>query len=201
MRFQSADACLEALNSSANVRRLVQVCIDSAQHQLNILSCLHEQSLLGEYLYRLSKDYTDKSIDSFLPFDLESTIVSSVVLLLAPAIDSSLLESRRPWLHKSYMILDDMISRGNLIAQLRKSELEQLSNLLYQLTPDRILPEDQRKLHPVELSSPLAPAYRVPDLPSLNDGLTTAEIMAVAESIDTGDVDWVAHAVTENQIW
>lgn len=48
MRFQSADACLEALNSSANVLRLVQVCIDSAQHQLNILSCLLEQSLLGE---------------------------------------------------------------------------------------------------------------------------------------------------------
>ncbi|KAL5051764.1 hypothetical protein BDW71DRAFT_194007 [Aspergillus fruticulosus] len=184
MRFQSADACLETLNSSANVLRLLQVCIDSAQQQLNILSSLYEQSLL----------------DSFLPFDLESTFVSSVVLLMAPAIDCTLLESRRPWLHKSYLILDDMISRGNLIAQYRKTELEQMSALMYQLAPDR-QPEDTSKGKKLELSSPLPPAYRVPELPGLNDGLTTAEIMAVAESIDTGDVDWVSHAVSENQIW
>ncbi|KAL4735368.1 hypothetical protein BDV11DRAFT_212023 [Aspergillus similis] len=184
MRFQSADACLETLNSSANVLRLLQVCIDSAQQQLNILSSLYEQSLL----------------DSFLPFDLESTFVSSVVLLMAQAIDCTLLENRRPWLDKSYLILDDMISRGNLIAQYRKTELEQLSALMYQLAPDR-QPEDTSKGKGLELSSPLSPAYRVPELPGLNDGLTTAEIMAVAESIDTGDVDWVAHAVTENQIW
>ncbi|KAL2834277.1 hypothetical protein BDW59DRAFT_156217 [Aspergillus cavernicola] len=187
MRFQSADTCIETLNSSANVLRLLQVCIDSAQQQLNILTCLYEQSLL----------------DSFLPFDLEATFVSSVVLLLAPAIDSVLLESRRPWLQKSYVILEDMISRGNLIADFRKSELEQLSGLLYQLTPDRPVQIDDptRKGQLVEIPSPLPPAYRVPELPNLNDGLTTAEIMAVAESIDTGDVDWVAHAVVENQIW
>ncbi|KAL4948001.1 hypothetical protein BDW69DRAFT_102889 [Aspergillus filifer] len=185
MRFQSADVCLETLNSSANVLRLLQVCIDSAQQQLNILSSLFEQSLL----------------DSFLPFDLESTFVSSVVLLMAPAVDCTLLESRSPWLQKSYMILDDMINRGNLIAKFRKSELEQLSGLLYQLAPDRMQGEGSTKGQLVEIPSPLPPAYRVPELPSLHDGLTTAEIMAVAESIDTGDVDWVAHAVTENHIW
>ncbi|KAL3475772.1 hypothetical protein BJX99DRAFT_270907 [Aspergillus californicus] len=187
MRFQSADACLETLNSSGNVLRLLQVCIDSAQQQLNILSCLFEQSLL----------------DSFLPFDLESTFVSSVVLLLAPALDCALLGSRKPWLQKSHTILDDMISRGNLIARFRKSELEQLSGLLCQLTPDRPvrIEELPTKGQHDDLSSPPPPAYRVPDLPNMNDGLTTAEIMAVAESIDTGDVDWVAHAVVENQIW
>lgn len=31
--------------------------------------------------------------------------------------------------------------------------------------------------------------------------LPTADIMAVAESIDSVDVDWIAHAVTENCIW
>lgn len=118
---------------------------------------------------------------------------------MAQAIDHSLLESRRPWLDKSYFILDDMISWGNLIAQYRKTELEQLSALMYQLALDR-QPDDSSKEKGLELSSPL-PAYRIPELPGLNDGLTTAEIMAVAESIDTGDVDWVAHAVTENQIW
>lgn len=145
--------------------------------------------------------------DSFLPFDLEATFVSSVVLLMAPTIDSSLLESRAPWLQKSYVILDDMISRGNLIARFRKSELEQLSGLLSQFLPDQPLqPDDPRGKGQqagvaTRPSSPIPPPYRVPELPSLDDGLTTAEIMAVAESIDTGDVDWVAHAVTENQIW
>ena len=119
---------------------------------------------------------------------------------MAQAIDHNLLESRRPWLDKSYLILDDMISRGNLIAQYRKTELERLSALMYQIATDR-QPDDMSKEKALEMSLPLPPAYRIPELPGLNDGLTTAEIMAVAESIDTGDVDWVAHAVTENQIW
>ncbi|KAL4975819.1 hypothetical protein BDW66DRAFT_160096 [Aspergillus desertorum] len=171
MRFHSADACLETLNSSTNVLRLLQ-----------------------------TKSAELTRADSFLPFDLESTFVSSVVVLMAPAIDCTLLESRRPWLHKSYLILDDMISQENLIAQYRKPELEQMSALMCQLAPDR-QSEGTSKGKELEFSSPLPPAYRVPELPGLDNGLTTAKIMAVAGSIDIGDVDWVAHAVTENQIW
>jgi hypothetical protein len=95
-----------------------------------------------------------------------------------------------------------MITRGNLIARFRKAELEQLDSLLSQLAPDRQLQivDSTRKTDLLGFeSSPLPPPY--PELPGLSDGLTTAEIMAVAESIDTGDVDWVAHAVTENEIW
>ncbi|KAL2856630.1 fungal-specific transcription factor domain-containing protein [Aspergillus pseudoustus] len=186
MRFQSADVCLETLKSSANVLRLLQVCVDSAQQQLNILGCLYEQSLL----------------DSFLPFDLESTFVSSVVLLMAPAIDFNLLDNQVPWLQKSCVILDDMITRGNLIARFRKAELEQLDGLLSQLVPGRQpqIVDSTRKTEILGFaSSPLPPPY--PDLPGLSDGLTTEDIMAVAESIDTGDVDWVAHTITENEIW
>jgi hypothetical protein len=126
---------------------------------------------------------------------------------MAPIIDCSLLESLTPWLQKGYIVLEDMISRGNIIARFRKSELEQLSGLLSQLPPDRPLqPDDptgrgQQAGISAQISSPMPPPYPVPELLSLNDGLTTAEIMAVAESIDTGDVDWVARAVTENHIW
>jgi hypothetical protein len=150
---------------------------------------------------------TEKSIDSFLPFDLEATFVSSVIVLMAPIIDYSLLESLTPWLQKSYVVLEDMIARGNIIARFRKSELEQLNGLLTQLPPDRPLqPDDpigrgQQAGISTQISSPMPPPYPVAELLSLNDGLTTAEIMAVAESIDTGDVDWVARAVTENHIW
>ncbi|KAJ0426811.1 fungal-specific transcription factor domain-containing protein [Aspergillus carlsbadensis] len=151
MRFRSADICLETLKLSANVLRLLQVCVDSAQQQLSILGCLYEQSLL----------------DSFLPFDLESTFVSSVVLLMAPAIDSNLLGNQVPWLQKSCVILDDMITRRNLIARFRKAELEQLDGLL------------SLKTELGFASSSLPPPY--PDLPRVSVGLTTEEIMAVAD--------------------
>ena len=47
MRIQTTDSSLESLNSSANVRKLLQVCIDSAQQILNILMVLQRQNLLG----------------------------------------------------------------------------------------------------------------------------------------------------------
>ncbi|RJE18722.1 hypothetical protein PHISCL_08937 [Aspergillus sclerotialis] len=196
IRFHSPESCVESLNSSANVRKLLQVCVDSAQHMLNILTCLHEQSLL----------------DTFLPFDLDSTFVSAVILSIASFTDPSLVDDRTAWLQKTNIILDEMISRGNLIADFRKSELGQLTRMLSQVSPDRHFDIDNPPklkppgVNPTRPSSPFASNnYGVVDgvtaLPMLDYGLTTAEIMAAAESIDTGDVDWIAHAVTENQIW
>ncbi|KNG82690.1 Zn(II)2Cys6 transcription factor [Aspergillus nomiae NRRL 13137] len=193
MRIQTTDSSLESLNSSANVRKLLQVCIDSAQQILNILMVLQRQNLL----------------DSFLPFDLEATYTAAVVLVTAPAADASLLDDWTPWFHTSVTVLDEMISRGNLIAGFRKSELQQLAGMLSQLTTDG-------DLHSAELArkgqldriisrlpSPSTPdrVFGISEITNLNPGLTTDEIMAVAESIDTGDVDWIAHAVTENHIW
>ncbi|KAF5857274.1 hypothetical protein ETB97_005999 [Aspergillus alliaceus] len=195
MRIQSADSSLECLNSSANVRKLMQVCIDSAQQILNILTVLQQQNLL----------------DSFLPFDLESTFISAVVLITAPVADAPLLDDGTTWLHQSILICDEMISRGNLIAGFRKSELQQLAGMLNHLATDRLAhgPESARKRAPdgvtSRLPSPPTPdasrVFGVSEVSNANHGLTTAEIMAVAESIDTGDVDWIAHAVTENHIW
>jgi hypothetical protein len=109
------------------------------------------------------------------------------------------------------MILDEMISRGNLIAGFRKSELQQLAGMLTQLAADRLTQGTEFAQKRAQdrfisrLPSPATPdqsrAFGIPETPSINHGLTTAEIMAVAESIDTGDVDWIAHAVTENHIW
>ncbi|KAE8331488.1 hypothetical protein BDV39DRAFT_189869 [Aspergillus sergii] len=193
MRIQTADSSLESLNSSANVRKLLQVCIDSAQQILNILVVLQRQNLL----------------DSFLPFDLEATYTAAVVLVAAPAADASLLDDWTPWFHTSVTVLDEMISRGNLIAGFRKSELQQLAGMLSHLADDGVIHSTDlaRKGQPdriiSRLPSPSTPdrVFGISDIPNLHPGLTTAEIMAVAESIDTGDVDWIAHAVTENQIW
>lgn len=98
-----------------------------------------------------------------------------------------------------------MISRGNRIAAFRKSELEQLGSMLSELSHNALGKVHESALIP---QIPLVPAFNGDDDDALGDpdsnsnsGLMTAEIMAVAESIDTGDVDWIAHAVTENRIW
>ena len=211
MRIQTTDSSLESLNSSANVRKLLQVCIDSAQQILNILTVLQRQNLLGTDPFADSGVGTaDRRLDSFLPFDLEATYTAAVVLVTAPAADASLLDDWTPWFHSSVTVLDEMISRGNLIAGFRKSELQQLAGMLSHLAPDGVIdnPDLARKGAQLDriisrLPSPSTPdrVFGISDIPNLHPGLTTAEIMAVAESIDTGDVDWIAHAVTENHIW
>ncbi|RMJ28715.1 hypothetical protein PHISP_00464 [Aspergillus sp. HF37] len=196
IRLQSADNSIESLNSSPNVRKLLQVCIESARQMVNILTVLQEQDLL----------------DSFLPFDLESTFVSATVIVTAAATDFSLLDDWNSLLRKTYCILDEMTSRGNLVAGFRKWELEQLAITSSQLSASRTGPvadsaaEGRPGKGISRLQTPLIPAsnsdaFGTPGVEGPDNGFTIAEIMAVADSIGTGDVDWISHAINENQIW
>ncbi|KAI9933007.1 hypothetical protein MW887_009261 [Aspergillus wentii] len=150
------------------------------------LESLHSSSNVRKLLQS-----TRTKSSSFLPFDLDSTFVSAVILLVAPVIDPNLLDDWTPWLYKTYMLLDEMISRGNLIAEFGRSELEQLNEMLIQLSPDL-----EKRAMALSMSTPICNSNTFAP-----EGLSTAEILAVAESIDTGDVDWIAHAITENSIW
>lgn len=49
---------------------------------------------------------------------------------MAATVDSSLTEGHPPWLPRSYTVLDEMTSRGNAVARLIKSELQQLEGIL-----------------------------------------------------------------------
>lgn len=133
-----------------------------------------------------SKIVTDNPSDSFLPFDLDSTFVSSVIVLTAGPATAGLLDPGPSWTQRGTPILDEMVTRGNRIAAYNRSELEQLRGMLEQLD-DKTVSHGGMPSPQIECGMP--------------EGLTTAEILAVAESIDTGDVDWIAHAVTENSIW
>ncbi|OJJ82913.1 uncharacterized protein ASPGLDRAFT_37022 [Aspergillus glaucus CBS 516.65] len=174
MRLQSFDPNAKPLTSSAIVCKLLQV---SAKQMLNILVILQIQSLL----------------DSFLPFDLESTFVSALVLLLVPFVDPYLLDDSQPWLQKAYDVLDEMIYRGNQIAAFRRSDLEQLHDLLRESSGQC----DRRE----EMISHMSLLYSEESQIGDANDLTTADIMTVAESIGSMDVDWMVHAVTENCIW
>jgi len=113
--------------------------------------------------------------------------------LLAPFVDPYLLDDSLPWLQKAYDVLDEMVYRGNQIAAFRRSDLQQLHDLLRESSGQY----DRRE----EMISHMSLFYSEESQFGDAADLPTADIMAVAESIDSVDVDWIAHAVTENCIW
>lgn len=89
------------------------------------------------------------------------------MLSLANAVDASLLRDKSPWLQTCFDILDEMISRGNMIAAFHKSELQQLDEKL------KMLPSTPRSV----------PSVR----PSTSDGLERTYSMGVTnESMESG---------------
>ncbi|KAF5652672.1 transcription activator [Fusarium sp. NRRL 25303] len=99
---------------SESVKGLVQMCTESAQQILRILSSLSEQGLL----------------ETFLKFDQDAAFTATIALLMAAAIDSSLLPDHTPWTQRAYGLFDEMNSRGNLVANMVAAELKQLEDLL-----------------------------------------------------------------------
>ncbi|KAI0974870.1 fungal-specific transcription factor domain-containing protein [Xylaria arbuscula] len=96
------------------IKALLRAAQDSAARSLRILMALHSQRLL----------------ENFLPFDLESTFSSAFVLSLMAALPSCPLESTAD-VDASFYLLNQMVAKGNVIAELRKEDLEQLIHLLH----------------------------------------------------------------------
>ncbi|RHZ70181.1 hypothetical protein CDV55_105702 [Aspergillus turcosus] len=111
-------------NLSSPVRTLIQACIDSALRSLKILTALRDQNLL----------------ESFLPFDLENLFSSFFILSLISAVLPGTLPDHS-YRDVGFSLLDEMIARGNRVAQLRRSEIELLEELVQPLirldTPHR----------------------------------------------------------------
>ena len=68
--------------------------------------------------------------ETFLPFHLEYAFSSALLLLLLEAIVPTYV-TEQGWLSMSLAILDNMSARNNVAAQLRKSELQHLEQLLH----------------------------------------------------------------------
>ncbi|KAH7153602.1 hypothetical protein EDB81DRAFT_648897, partial [Dactylonectria macrodidyma] len=120
IRFQSPNLAAEVFKPSQTAWNLVKMCIDSSCKMIHILGCLQSQGLL----------------EIFLPFDLEFLFVSSLNLLIAPVLDSRLLEHDVSFRQKSYAIFNEMVGSGNPIAVPRQSELQQLDDMLSRLSRD-----------------------------------------------------------------
>ncbi|KAG4291934.1 hypothetical protein FPRO06_13187 [Fusarium proliferatum] len=201
IRFETPDSITEALNSSQTVWNLIKMCIDSSYQMINILGCLQSQGLL----------------EAFLPFDLESLFVSSFNLLIAPVLDPRFSEYDATFRHKTHIIFNEMISKGNLIAMFRRSELQQLDDMLGRL------PRDQSDTTPVPIDGQIIGGTIGEGEGSLNDlnddnetmdsmlpgmddlgmdaWFTTAQMIDMANSIANSDTEFLSHAMMEHDIW
>ncbi|KAK1635885.1 fungal-specific transcription factor domain-containing protein [Colletotrichum phormii] len=108
----------EVLSLTPPVASLLQSCVDSAQTVLRTLRVLGDEDLL----------------EAFLPFQLEDAFSSAFLLYLIRVISPSLLHDDS-WCENIKCVLDKMISKGSLVAPLRKLELSQLEHIMSALTP------------------------------------------------------------------
>ncbi|PLB34900.1 putative C6 transcription factor [Aspergillus candidus] len=142
---------------SAPVRTLLEACVDSATKSLRILLALQDHNIL----------------QSFLPFDLENLFSSFFIL----SVISAILPDTQPdpdfnYREMGFSLLDDMISRGNRVAQLRKSEVELLEELIQPLVQASAQPvgseNDERSQTPginaVPTVSSVLPAAPLPSV-------------------------------------
>ncbi|PYI03106.1 C6 transcription factor [Aspergillus sclerotiicarbonarius CBS 121057] len=136
-RLSCFEAGTEFRTLSPPVQALLQACIDSAVKSLRILTALRDQTLL----------------ETFLPFDLENLFSSFFVLSLISAILPDALTDPS-YRDMGYGLLDAMIDRGNRVAQLRKSEIELLEELIQPLV--------QRQGRPTEAGNYARPQLATP---------------------------------------
>ncbi|WPH03595.1 Hypothetical protein R9X50_00647700 [Acrodontium crateriforme] len=178
------------ISARGGVRSLLQVCVASAQDSMKILAALQAQSLL----------------ESFIPFDLESAWSSALVLLITRVVDPTLLQQQGPWMHTAYSVMDEMASRGNLIAGFRRNELMQLEATLAKLP--NVTPSSNEPTSPTNSTthhssntvqrresqfSVLPPHEQMPNEPFPDwevDELSGEQLTAIADSLDLADLDW-----------
>ncbi|KAL4738952.1 hypothetical protein BDV11DRAFT_205570 [Aspergillus similis] len=179
IRLESPATCLEFLKESRNVRNLIRMCLESAQHSITILHGLRSQGLL----------------ETFLTFDLESVLISTVVLLMGPTIDTLLVNNHLRWLEKAYAIFREMVKAGNEVAQFRC--LVSVSHLLSPSTSHIPALMDQNSCNdrPPIAEAPLAVECVFGPM------LTSAEMMTMADSIELYDAEWVSNAMMHHNIW
>ncbi|RMX85600.1 hypothetical protein D0869_03702 [Hortaea werneckii] len=202
------------VRSKGGCRSLLRICAQSAQHTINILGSLHSQSLLGRfcshsiYICRILT-----ASETFIPFDLESAFSSAIVLMITATVDPSLIRKETDWLPVAYGVLEEMEGRGNLVAGLRKSELEHLDKNLKSL-PSAPMgsavanePENQTNLlnGPFEnpnMADTLVGGDGPSDIDTLCDwnseeALNGEQLMAVADSLDFSDLDWLSAGLAD----
>ncbi|KAJ4269545.1 hypothetical protein NW762_001209 [Fusarium torreyae] len=167
------------------------MCTESAQQILRILSSLSDQGLL----------------ETFLRFDQDATFTATIAIIMAAAIDSSLLQDPTPWTQRAFAIFDEMSSRGNLVAGMVASELKQLEGLLKGFFVNELRPpvatQDHSTPRAGTASDTNAPAATIAGYAEpfnlgtaddfglgLNYELSAEQLMNIANSLDIDSLTW-----------
>ncbi|KAL4794097.1 Zn(II)2Cys6 transcription factor [Aspergillus venezuelensis] len=106
------------------IQLLLQICLESSKKTVAILTALQDLSLL----------------EWFLPFDLESTVSAGLVITMASLVCPDLIDDHTRLLRTLSGLLNEMISKGNLIAEDQKKELNELEGICSRLNvcPDKV---------------------------------------------------------------
>jgi proline utilization trans-activator len=216
---------VEPLVSSRKIRQLLNMSLEASQKILSILEGLQDQGLLGKCFIKAGEIVgSSPLLETFLPWDLDSLFVSTMVLILSRFVDASLLDSQAAWLGKAYGFLETMVSSGNRIAAFRVIELRKLDEMLadYRLNQQRpstssTVPDSGIGMQQgsMDLSFPegyhstaglmmnddsMPPPYTgLSDEGSgFGDDLTAEQILAVADTLDIETTDWLSFATLDN---
>ncbi|KAF7198465.1 putative transcriptional regulatory protein [Pseudocercospora fuligena] len=186
------------VSSTHGARSLVRVCVGSANQCLDILEALHPQGLL----------------ECFLPFDREATFSSAVILLVAAAVDPSLLRNRDSRFDTALLLLQEMANHGNLIADYHRDELEQLDCYIQRFQASQASAANaepaSHSVSPSDLGSyqvdmpfiqpPEGPGQTQENLDNIetilsewnsDDGLSGEHLLAVADTLDFSQLSWL----------
>lgn len=153
--------------------------------------------------------------ETFLIFDLEALSISTTNILLAPAVAAGLSSNQNLMLQKAFSVFDELVTSGNRIAKLMRSELQQLDQLLSAVSQnDRPTSADKDDPHAQnypEASAvhtalqPVDPALTqgelVEPLPGVVFGgegfggiLSSDQIMDLANAINMDHAEWMLQA-------
>ncbi|EMF08398.1 uncharacterized protein SEPMUDRAFT_53749 [Sphaerulina musiva SO2202] len=99
---------------AAPISALLHTAVNSATTMITTLKNLTEQGLL----------------ETFLPFQLEYAFSSGMLLSILGSILPSYISDDNNWNHTLHFILDEMTKKSNVVAPLRKFELQTLHRLL-----------------------------------------------------------------------
>jgi proline utilization trans-activator len=147
--------------------------------------------------------HADILTETFLPWDLDSLFVSTMIFLLAGFVDSSLLNTQSPWLSKAFAFLDIIVDSGNRIAGFRLRELRKLEGMLAEYSVLQTqLPYTPTASHNDTCPPPnqdLVQPYAVlnDESSGFGDDLTAEQILAVADSMELEGTDWLSTATVE----
>lgn len=156
-----------------------------------------------------------------MPFSLDQLSAATINVLVATALDHSLIDNASRWIMASYSVFDDMISSGNQVAVLRKGELDHLRRMLEELNtvsqatwqPGHTPPQQSGDQEQSPLEGPMTDSTifvsRASDFdPSCSnleidpsEPLTTTDLMDLANSIDDIDIEWISQTIGHDRIW